>query len=205
MTLDPATQPPLDDLSDLRELLAAHLAAWPADHEVASRFTAFIDGHPDCLLRSCAPGHLTGAALVTTPELDRVLLTHHRALDIWVQLGGHADGDGQLHRVARKEAEEESGLKSLIWLAHPLTMRAGGRPIPFDLDIHAIPASPRAAAHLHHDVRFVLVATAAIHEAIVVSEESHDVRWFTLSEARALTSEASMHRQFDKLEVLRGR
>lgn len=191
------------DLTDLRALLAAYVARWPNEAHVAARFTALLDARPDCLLRSCPPGHLTGAALVTTPALDRVLLTHHRALDIWVHLGGHADGDGRLERVALKEAEEESGLRSLTWLAHPLLMRPDGSPLPFDLDIHAIPASPRAAAHLHYDVRFILVATHAHHEAVIVSEESHDVRWFTLPEARALTSEVSMHRQFDKLESLR--
>lgn len=191
------------NLTDLRALLAAYATRWPNEADVVARFTALLDAHPDCLLRSCPPGHLTGAALITTPALDRVLLTHHRALDIWVQLGGHADGDGRLERVALKEAEEESGLKSLTWLAHPRLTSRDGTPLPFDLDIHAIPASPRAPAHLHYDVRFILVATQAHQEDVVVSEESHDVRWFTLPKARALTSEASMHRQFDKLDAMR--
>lgn len=193
----------MHDLSDLRGLLGAYAVRWPGEVDRTARFAAFIDAHPDCLLRSCVPGHLTGAALVTTPALDKVLLTHHRALGAWLQLGGHADGDGRLERVARKEAEEESGLKSLTWLAHPLVVGEDGGPLPFDLDIHAIPASPRAPEHLHYDIRFILVATQAYHEAVVVSEESHDVRWFTLPQARALTSETSMRRQFDKLDGLR--
>lgn len=192
-----------DDRAEVRAVLMAYAARWPAESETVARFSAFVEAHSDCLLRSCPPGHLTGSALVTTPALDRVLLTHHRALGIWVQLGGHADGDGRLCRVACKEAEEESGLRSLIWAAHPLVMGKDGTPVPLDLDIHAIAASPRAAAHLHYDVRFAIIATAADSEPVIVSEESHDVRWFTLSEARALTSEPSMHRQFDKLEALR--
>jgi hypothetical protein len=47
---------------------------------------------------------------------------------------------------------------------------------------------------------------AADQETIpVVSDESHDVRWFTLAEARQVTNERSMHRQFDKVEWLKAK
>jgi hypothetical protein len=35
--------------------------------------------------------------------------------------------------------------------------------------------------------------------------ESRDLAWWTLQEARGLTDEASMHRQFRKLEALAAR
>ena len=55
---------------------------------------AFLEAHADCLLRSCLEGHFTGSALVLDAERGRELLTHHRKLGKWLQLGGHSDGDG---------------------------------------------------------------------------------------------------------------
>jgi len=140
-------------------------------------------------------GHFTGAALVASTDLEKVLLTHHRKLDIWIQLGGHADGHPLMHQVALREAEEESGLSDFSFL-----LDDGAHPLPFDLDVHRIPPRPGEPAHYHYDVRYLLTVRT---ERPVVSEESYDVRWFTLREARRLTAERSMHRQFDKLEWMR--
>ena len=84
-------------------LLRAHLAASPAALEAAmtAETICFVEARGDCLRRSCAPGHLTGSAWVVNPSSTRTLLTHHRKLDKWLQLGGHADGDMDLARVAR--------------------------------------------------------------------------------------------------------
>ncbi len=93
-------------------LLRVHAAQALDAHEaeMTALTLAFVEGHPDCLLRSCAPGHLTGSAWVVSPDRSQVLLTHHGKLDKWLQLGGHADGDGDLLAVAQREALEESGL-----------------------------------------------------------------------------------------------
>ena len=95
---------------------------------------------------------------------ERVLLTHHRKLDRWLQLGGHADGDRDLARVALREAEEESGLADLVV--------EGGL---FDLDRHWIPEHKGVPAHWHYDVRYVVRAGG--NEAFVVSDESHALAW----------------------------
>src|SRR3546814_2817239 len=99
----------------------------------------------------------------------RVLLTHHRKLDRWLQLGGHADGDRDLARSALREAEEESGLSGL-------------RVVPgiFDLDRHMIPEHKGVPAHWHYDVRYVVVAGR--DEDFAVSEESLDLAWRDRSE-----------------------
>jgi 8-oxo-dGTP pyrophosphatase MutT (NUDIX family) len=94
----------------------------------------------------------------------RVLLTHHRKLGRWLQLGGHADGDPHLAAVALREAEEESGLSGLRV-----------EPVVFDLDRHWIPARGSEPGHWHYDMRFVVRAT--VSEDFVVSEESHALAW----------------------------
>ena len=84
------------------------------------------------------------------------------------------------------EFEEALGLE-----AHPL---------PFDLDIHSIPARGDEPEHLHYDVRYLLWCP---DQPLKGNEESHQVAWFPLEEARRVTREPSMLRQFDKLEFLR--
>lgn len=136
----------------------------PAEKSVAELFSAFATKHADAAERSLKIGHLTGSAWLVSRDGGRVLLTHHRKLERWLQLGGHADGDVDLARVALREAEEESGL-------HGLAVEAE----IFDLDRHEIPARGDEPVHWHYDVRYVV--RAAADETFVVSDESHALAW----------------------------
>lgn len=151
----------------------------------------FVEDHTDCLLRSCLPGHLTGSAWVVTPDRRRTLLTHHRKLDKWLQLGGHADGDGDLLAVAQREAREESGLTGLRVVPGPL----------FDLDRHWIPERKAEPGHYHYDLRFMFEAAA--DEALQISSESKDLAWVEVSRVSALNPEESMARMVRKTGVPR--
>ncbi len=146
----------------------------------------FVEAHADCLLRTCAPGHLTGSAWVVNAERWRTLLTHHRKLDKWLQLGGHADGDGDLLAVAEREAREESGLTSV---------RAVSAEI-FDVDRHWIPERKGEPGHYHYDLRFMLVADP--REPLAVSSESKDLAWVPLEQVTRLNPEESMARMVRK-------
>lgn len=160
-------------------------------------------------MRDCFPGHLTASAWVSDQGGTEVLLTHHRKLGIWVQLGGHADGSGDLLMVAKREAYEESGITNLI------TEPSGERPFPrfrdidqadfswkiFDLDIHPIPVYGSVPAHLHFDVRFAFTAPVRIEPC--VSRESHDVRWIRIADLMSYTNEPSVKRMASKWIKLR--
>jgi 8-oxo-dGTP pyrophosphatase MutT (NUDIX family) len=135
-----------------------------APSETTRTFREFAASHPDCCERTCVPGHFTGSAWVVSADGERALLMHHRKLDIWVQPGGHADGDGDLASVALREAQEETGLRGL---------RIEGS--IFDLDRHLIPPRGNDPAHFHYDVRFVVRADGG--EGFVVNEESHALEW----------------------------
>lgn len=141
----------------------------PEQRSVVDRFEAFCSAHPDCFERTNTAGHVVGSAWLVSKDGERVLLTHHRKLGRWLQLGGHADGDGHLPGVALREAQEESGLLALV-----------GEHNLFDLDVHVIPARPEAPEHVHYDARFVVRATGT--EAFAVSEESLDLAWRPVAE-----------------------
>ena len=158
-----------DPRAPLLDLFDRYLTAAPEAEPIVQLFRDFARAHADCLVRSCVPGHLTGSAWLVDRTGGRVLLTHHRKLNKWLQLGGHADGDGDLARVALREAEEESGLNDLVV-----------EPAIFDLDRHMIPARGSEPAHWHYDVRFVVRATAS--EEFVVTHESHALAWREIAE-----------------------
>jgi len=151
-------------------LLERHLAQRPEDGEVVARVSAFVRAHPDCFLRSCLEGHITGSAWILSADHRQALLTHHRKLGRWLQLGGHSDGDSDPRQVALREAREESGLARFRFLP------ATDDPLPLDLDVHPIPAHGGDPAHLHLDVRFLLVAEAG--QPLRASAESKELRWF---------------------------
>ena len=121
---------------------------------------------------------------------------HHAQLDRWLQPGGHADGQIDIAEVALREVREETGLKQVTFALHQRQL------VPLDLDVHLIPAryhadgSLKEDAHEHHDVRFLVVADA--DQEIVLSEESHDLGWFTVDEVQELTNEESVLRMLRK-------
>ena len=153
----------------LLELLDRHAAGVPEARDDVRRFREFLLGHRDAFERRCAPGHITGSAWLVDAAGTRVLLTHHRKLDRWLQLGGHADGDADVARVALREAQEESGLRDLAV-----------EPAIFDIDRHRIPARADDPEHWHYDVRFVVRANGS--DEFVVSDESHELAWRSIGD-----------------------
>jgi 8-oxo-dGTP pyrophosphatase MutT (NUDIX family) len=179
----------------LLELLARYAAHHPDEADVVARFDALLSKHPDCFLRSCTPGHVTASAFILSSDEDAVLLGHHRKLDRWLQLGGHADGDGDTLAVALREAREESGLEQF---ARPSLDRT--LPLPLDLDVHPIPARGDEPAHLHFDVRWLLIAAPG--QSLRVSEESYALRWVSRKTLASFVDDASLLRMERKARTI---
>ena len=167
----------------------------PADAREAAmrdRMIAFVAAHTDPFARSLEIGHVTASAWIVDAARTRALLTHHRKLGRWLQLGGHADGDPDVRRAALREAREESGLTTLRFICDRI----------YDLDIHTIPARPDEPAHDHYDVRFAFEADAA--ERLVVSPESKDVAWVPLAALAGVGADESVLRLARKTSALTG-
>ncbi|MBD8871676.1 NUDIX hydrolase [Rhodanobacter sp. DHB23] len=163
-----------------------YLARHPEEGEAVADFEVFLASHKAVFERGHAAGHFTGSAWLTSADGERVLLTHHAKLRRWLQLGGHADGDSELARVALREAEEESGLDEL-------TVE---REI-FDIDRHRIPARAGEPEHWHYDVRYVVRATGS--EDFVVNAESLALAWKPVREiARDPQADDSLRRMAGK-------
>jgi 8-oxo-dGTP pyrophosphatase MutT (NUDIX family) len=171
--------------------LNVYRAADERERAMAGRLAEFVRAHADCFERGLSIGHVTASAWVVDENGTVALLTHHRKLGRWLQLGGHADGDDDLRRVALREAREESGL-SAIRFAHPGI---------YDLDVHAIPAHGAEPAHEHFDVRFAFFADPA--EPLTVSAESHELAWFPIAALAGEGVDESVRRLAHKTPTLR--
>lgn len=167
-TRPPVTQRNMPDLPSIPRTLRTKLADYADAHgderEVLGQFDALLGDPSDPFVRERLQAHFTASAWLVDRGGTRVLLTHHRKLGRWLQLGGHADGDRDLARVALREAEEESGLAGLAV-----------EPAIFDLDRHWIPEHKGVPGHWHYDVRYVV--RAGEDEDFVVGDESHALAW----------------------------
>ena len=106
---------------------------------------------------------------------------------MWLQLGGHADGNTDLIDVARKEAMEESGIEKIRLLNDEI----------FDVDIHLVPKFKDQPSHKHFDIRFIFEANEN-NEQISFNHESHKVLWIKLDKIKNYNSEVSIRRMIEK-------
>ena len=185
-----------------RSSFLQHLTAYapfdPNEAEMRDRMYRFVSENETCFERSLATGHITASCWIVNAlprgerQRSQALLTWHKRLNRWLQMGGHIESsDSSLLHAALREAREESGLTNVRPLAVAI----------FDLDVHLIPERKNEPEHYHYDVRFLLEADPA--EPLAVSAESRDVAWVPLSGIAALNTDASMRRMVAKTAGLR--
>ncbi|MFO7825086.1 MAG: NUDIX hydrolase [Cyclobacterium sp.] len=170
----------------LKSFIGNYRTPFEEEKAMVPDFLALLDD-PMAFSRERKEGHFTASAWIVNKRRTHTLLTLHRKLHKWLQLGGHADGNENLLEVAMNEAREESGLTSL---------RLVDRFI-FDLDRHIIPANAKDPQHFHYDVRFLI--EAEMDEPLVISPESKDLAWVGFDMTAELVGyEGSILRMLEK-------
>ncbi|MGX1511288.1 NUDIX hydrolase [Streptomyces collinus] len=149
------------------------LKAYEGQDELRQVYLDHLAAHPDGMWKGCADGHVTASAMVIDPSRERVLLTLHKKMRMWLQMGGHCEPvDETLARAALREGTEESGIAGL-------TLLPGG---PVRLDRHHTPCA------WHLDVQYAAMAPEGAVEAI--SDESLDLRWFPYAQVADVADES---------------
>lgn len=190
-----------------------------AQRDIAAQFLQLFDQSGDQALYSHhRGGHITVSGWLSDSSGRYAAMCHHKKIQLWIPMGGHFEPeiDASLSAACLRECLEESGIDEPLMTVMSL---GGGRSIgglkrnkgtegdqpedllPFDLDIHNIPASGGMPAHQHYDVRY-LVRCAGKPE-LRLCDEAHDVRWIALTELPQYTSEASTLRQVGKVRAFR--
>lgn len=166
--------------------LGRYQARYPDEADAVNQFIGFVSRNGNCFSRELKEGHVTGSAWVVDSRGEKVLLTLHKKLNRWLQLGGHADGDPDVLGVALREAREESGLDGIVAIGEEI----------FDIDIHLIPAHGAEPDHYHYDIRYAFMA--GDEKDIIVSDESHDLDWIVIENMVEISREESMLRMARK-------
>ena len=180
------------DRHHLIKELMAYKTPYPEERVHIGRFLELL-ANPQCFYRDCFPGHITGSALLLNLPGDKILMNHHKSLNMWLAFGGHADGDEDILSVAIRETMEESGITAF----KPLSSNF------IEIDIHPIPANPNKGEpdHYHYDVAYVMQMTE--DQQPVVSGESLRLEWMTFDAAlRAVADNPEMTRFIKKTQNL---
>ena len=154
------------------------------------RTIAFIKSNEFPMDQNLKDGHLTGSAWVVNRERTKALFTHHKKLNMWLQLGGHAElSDESIKDTAIREAQEESGLQSIRLLSQEI----------LSVDIHLIPAHNGFPDHLHYDIQFLFEADE--QESLSLSKESKDLKWIVFEDIHKYNDELSIRRMLEKAKA----
>lgn len=158
------------------------------EQEDLTKIISFLECNTNCYDRSNLEGHVTAGAFVCDNE-GNILLNHHRITDMWFQFGGHCDGEEDILNVAKREVEEETGIKVFTL----------GKKQIFDVAVNEISFNERKnePAHFHYDINFLFVVN---NHDFNISEESFDIKWVSINEALKLvdTEDYAMLRMIKK-------
>ncbi|MCH4888041.1 NUDIX domain-containing protein [Acidaminobacter sp. JC074] len=157
------------------------------ERDMVTKTIEYLKSTDDYLGKVNPKGHITGSAWIVNKTRDKVLLTHHLKLNIWVQLGGHTELDESVESSAYREGIEESGLEYLTLVEEGI----------YDVDVHLIPKRKSEQAHYHYDIRFIYEADD--RGPLKVSDESHDLKWVPVNKIEEYTKERSVIRMIEKM------
>ena len=188
----------------MKEVLIQQIEAYQPYNEQEQRdkemMLKYLREEENVFSRENKVAHFTASAWVLSTDQKYLLMAYHNIYHTWAWLGGHADGDEDLLRVAIKEVKEESGLEHV----HPLKEDI------FSLEILTVDGHYKndeyVSSHLHMNLTYLLEGNQ--EETIQnKQDENSDVGWFLVDEAISKSSEEWFreniyHKLNEKLKLL---
>ena len=144
------------------------------------------------LLRECSYAHMTASSVIVNRNRTKMLMAFHKIYQSWAWTGGHADGDGDFEAVARREAQEETGIQNLKKLG------AGAA----SLEVLPVWAHQKhgqmVASHLHLNISYLYEADDTLPLRIAEDENSA-VGWIPIAQLEEYVREKDMMPIYQKL------
>ncbi len=152
------------------------------------------------LLRENQVAHMTSSAIILNKDHTKMLMIHHNIYKTWTWVGGHADGEDDMLKLALKEAEEETGIKQFDVITDIATIDI------LLVDSH-IKKGKYVAPHLHLNVAYVFEAYEN-HDLVLNKDETSGLKWIPLEEIENYSGEPSIiyvyHKMLEKVGFFRG-
>ncbi len=108
---------------------------------------------------------------------DKVLLIHHRKLDLWLPVGGHIDKDETPDEALIREIKEEVNINIIILNKSNISVEGNTKTnlaIPFYVNLHSVGD--------HDHVGFYYLCEAMNVEQLNINKELKNYKWFTKEE-----------------------
>ena len=151
----------------------------------------YMEMYPNILYRENETVHFTSSAFVVNKKHDKVLMVYHNIYKSWSLTGGHADGEENLLAVAKREVEEETGVKNtkdiLGGIATIDTLSCMGH----------FKKGKYVPAHIHLSVAYLFEADEN-EEIRIKEDENSNVGWLNISELMDLVNEEHMKGIYNK-------
>lgn len=145
-----------------------------------------IERFGDALLsRENAFAHMTASSIIVNRARTKTLMAYHKIYQSWAWTGGHMDGENDFEAVARREAQEETGISGLRRLGN------GAASIEI-LPVWAhVKRGRDVGSHLHLNVSYLFEADDALPLA-VKEDENSAVGWIEVDKLETCVSEPPM-------------
>ena len=136
--------------------------------------------------------HMTASSIIVSPDRKRTLMAFHKIYNSWAWTGGHADGESDFEAIARREAQEETGITNL--------RRLGDGPASVEiLPVWAhVKRGKHVGSHLHLNVSYLFEADESLPLRIAQDENSA-VGWIEVDKLCQSVSEPPMIPIYERL------
>ena len=137
------------------------------------------------LTRDSAHAHLTASSIIVNRDRTKTLMAYHKIYDSWAWTGGHSDGETDFLAVARREAQEETGIEGLRLLG---TGAASLEILPVWAHVRR---GVHVGSHLHLTLSYLFEADDALPLRPAEAENSA-VAWLPVDALERHVSEPDM-------------
>ena len=147
---------------------------------------ALIAREGDAILhRESDAAHMTASSIIVNRSRTKTLMAFHRIYNSWAWTGGHADGESDFEAIARREAEEETGIRGLRRIGVGIA----------SLEILPVWAHVRrgkhVGSHLHLNVSYLFEADDTL-PLRAAPDENSAVGWIAVDDLDKCVSEPPM-------------
>ena len=171
--------------SDIEKIIKTYLNHFENEKEQLKQLIILIEKSKEKEIFNSTniEGHITASGFIYAKKEKSILLLEHKKLGKLLQPGGHVeDVDTTILDAAIREIYEETGLENL-----ELINLFDDKDIPFDIDTHIIPDSPKKnmPQHFHHDFRYLFIVDETSDIRINLNE-SNNYKWIKVSDLQQI-------------------